>query len=65
MKKTLVILAVLFSLGILVWMKVGKKTPVINTPVTSGEDLNKELMTTEDDGGAADFVELQSSAEGL
>ncbi|MEK7091061.1 MAG: hypothetical protein AAB887_00960 [Patescibacteria group bacterium] len=65
MKKTLAILAVLVLVAVLVWMKVGRKTPTVNTPVTTGEDLNKELMATEDDGGAADFVELQNSAEGL
>ncbi len=64
MKKVLAILVILAAAA-LVWMGLAKKTQVGRTAVTAGEDLNKELMTTEDDGGAADFVELQKSAEGL
>lgn len=56
MKKILAILVVLAA-AVLVWMMFAKKT--------QEEDLNKELGTTVDDGGAADFGELQKSAEGL
>ncbi len=65
MKKVLAILVILAAAAALVWVGLAKKTQVGRTAVTAGEDLNKELMTTEDDGGAADFVELQKSAEGL
>ncbi len=64
MKKVLAILVILAAAA-LVWVGLAKKTQVGKTAVTAEEDLNKELMTTEDDGGAADFVELQKSAEGL
>lgn len=72
MKKVLMILVVLAVVA-LIWMTLIRKiqnsqpvkTQVGGTTVTVEEDLDKELGTTVDDGGAADFVELQNSAEGL
>ena len=58
MKKVLIILAVL-AMAILAWVVWANKTQITT------EDLSKELNMTVDDGGAADFGELQKSAEGL
>ena len=58
MKKALIILAVL-AVAVLAWVVWGNKTQITT------EDLSRELNTTVDDGGAADFGELQKSAEGL
>lgn len=57
MKKVLAALAILILVVVVIWMNLAKKA--------QGEDLDKELGTTVDDGEAADFVELQQSAEGL
>ncbi|GEM_PF-5440413 len=73
MKKVWAILIILALAAALAWVGLAKKTQkpqtiktqVEGTTVTTEEDLNKGLMTTEDDGGTADFVELERSAEGL
>ncbi|KKU95499.1 MAG: hypothetical protein UY27_C0015G0005 [Candidatus Gottesmanbacteria bacterium GW2011_GWA1_48_13] len=75
MKKILAILIILGLAGVLVWAgyKYAYKKPVSlpTTSTTTGasttktENLEAELQQTEDDGGAADFVELEKSAEGL
>lgn len=76
MKKVWIILIAFAILVVVVWLGYAGKTPKLQTvktqteektvvTMTAEEDLNKELGTTADDGGAADFVELQKSAEGL
>ncbi len=42
----------------------GSKVAPTPTPASSA-DLNKELLTVEDDGGAADINSLKSEASGL
>lgn len=61
MKKILAILVILGLAVVLVWA--GYKYAYTTT--TKTENLEGELLQTEDDGGAADFVELEKSAEGL
>ena len=71
MKKILAILIILGLAAVLVWAgyKYAYRKPVLLTTTitttTKTEDLEAELQQTEDDGGAADFVELEKSAEGL
>ena len=67
MKKVLIVIVLVLA-AVLLWAGLTKKTARPQTGaviVTTEEDLNKELDSTVDDGGAADFGELQNSAEGL
>ena len=64
MKKLLIAIGILIGLVLVVSYVIKSQTDT-SIVVTQEEDLNKELGTTEDDGGAADFVELLKSAEGL
>jgi len=78
MKKVLILIVLVLAV-VLIWVgyRYGYKKPVTKgtytTPVvgtvpsgTPAEDnLQTELKQTEDDGGAADFVELEKSTEGL
>lgn len=65
MKKLLIVMGILIALMLVIGYVKNKRQLETSIVVTQEEDLNKELVTTEDDGGAADFVELQESAEGL
>ena len=67
MKKILVLIVLVLA-AVLLWTGLTKKTARPQTgaaTATTEEDLNKELDSTVDDRGAADFGELQNSAEGL
>ena len=68
MKKVLAILIILGLAVALVWALSTTTTPTpnaITTKTENTENLEAQLQQTEDDGGTADFVELQKSAEGL
>ena len=73
MKKILIIIVsfiILASVTFLGYKYLNKpKTPAIvptvSVPTPSPQDLNKELIQTEDDGGQADFKALDQDATGL
>lgn len=71
MKKVWAILMILALAAALVWVgyryvfkkQMTEEAVLYTAPIE--ENLTTELTKTEDDGGTADFVELEKSAEGL
>lgn len=61
MKKILIIVVSIIVLAYAAFL--GYK--YLNKPKTPIQDLNKELMQTQDDGGQADFKALDQDAAGL
>ncbi len=65
MKKILIIIAVLVAI-IFGWRYFNKPKVVVKPQVEGAQtNLEQDLKSTEDDGGVADFEELDKSAEGL
>lgn len=66
MKKVLVIIAVLVAIMAVGWMVFNKPQMIVKPQIEGTQtNLEQELKSTEDDAGAADFKELDKSAEGL